>query len=81
MNILAIETSSRVGSIAILRDGQLIAEESNEPVRGHGRYLLREVAKVLDAASLLVVRKIENVYTNHKEEPRIPVVISQCGEY
>jgi tRNA threonylcarbamoyladenosine biosynthesis protein TsaB len=52
MNILAIETSSRVGSIAILRDGQLIAEESNEPVRGHGRYLLREVAKVLDAASM-----------------------------
>ena len=37
--------------------------------------------KVLDAASLLVVRKIENVSTNHKEEPRIPVVISQCGEY
>eukprot|EP00939_MAST-03C_sp_MAST-3C-sp1_P000729 g729.t1 len=36
--------------------------------------------KVLDPGSLLVVRKIENIETNHKEEPKLPVVIAECGE-
>ena len=34
--------------------------------------------KVLDG--LLVVRKIENVPTGPNNKPKIPVVVSQCGE-
>lgn len=37
--------------------------------------------KVLDPASLLVLRKIENIQTDPKSnKPKLPVVIAQCGE-
>lgn len=36
--------------------------------------------KVLDSASLLTVRKIENVSTDAKSVPKLPVVVEQCGE-
>ena len=35
---------------------------------------------VLDQASLLVVRKIENVPTGPGNVPKMPVVITECGE-
>ncbi|RYG66464.1 peptidylprolyl isomerase [archaeon] len=36
--------------------------------------------KVLDDASLLVVRKIENVPSGPNDKPKLPVTIEQCGE-
>ena len=36
--------------------------------------------QVLDGESLLVVRKIENLTTGAKAEPKLAVVISECGE-
>ncbi|CAN0051843.1 unnamed protein product [Phaeothamnion confervicola] len=36
--------------------------------------------KVLDAPSMLTVRKIENVGTGPGNKPRLPVVIAECGE-
>jgi peptidyl-prolyl isomerase H (cyclophilin H) len=36
--------------------------------------------KVLDEASLLVVRKIENVPVGGGDKPKLPVSIDQCGE-
>jgi peptidyl-prolyl isomerase H (cyclophilin H) len=29
---------------------------------------------------LLTLRRIENVQTGHKDRPKLPVVITQCGE-
>ena len=36
--------------------------------------------RVVDADSLLVVRKIENAPTDNNSKPKIPVVITECGE-
>ena len=36
--------------------------------------------RVLDAASMLVVRKIENIPTAAANRPRVDVVIAECGE-
>ena len=36
--------------------------------------------RVLDPASMLVVRKIENVPTGANNAPKVEVVISECGE-
>lgn len=40
--------------------------------------LLLTAGRVIDG--LLVVRKIENVPTGPNNKPKIPVIISQCGE-
>ena len=37
-----------------------------------------QTGKVIDG--MLVVRKIENVPTGPNHKPKIPVIISQCGE-
>ena len=36
--------------------------------------------KVADSPSLLVVRKIENVPTGSNSMPKMPVIITECGE-
>ncbi|KAH8091285.1 peptidyl-prolyl cis-trans isomerase [Aureococcus anophagefferens] len=36
--------------------------------------------KVLDATSMMVVHKIENVQAGADSKPKLPVMISQCGE-
>lgn len=36
--------------------------------------------KVLDEASLLVVRKIENVPVGVGNKPKLPVTVTECGE-
>jgi peptidyl-prolyl isomerase H (cyclophilin H) len=36
--------------------------------------------KTLDASSLLVLRRIENVPTGQLNKPKLPVVVTQCGE-
>lgn len=36
--------------------------------------------KVLDEASMFVVRKLENVPTGTGDKPKLHIVIDQCGE-
>ena len=36
--------------------------------------------KVLDATSMMVVHKIENVQAGTDSKPKLPVMVSQCGE-
>jgi len=36
--------------------------------------------KVIDTASLSVVRKIEKTQVDPKSKPKLPVLISECGE-
>ncbi|CAM9609482.1 unnamed protein product [Hapterophycus canaliculatus] len=36
--------------------------------------------KVLDPASMLTVRKVENVSTGANNKPRLTIVIQECGE-
>ena len=36
--------------------------------------------KVIDAPSMMVVHKIENVAADSNSKPKLPVVVSQCGE-
>ncbi|RLO04712.1 hypothetical protein DYB28_006221 [Aphanomyces astaci] len=36
--------------------------------------------KLLDSASLLVMRKIESVPTGPNNKPRTPIIITECGE-
>ncbi len=36
--------------------------------------------KVIDANSMLTVRKIENVPTGPNNKPKLAVIISECGE-
>jgi len=36
--------------------------------------------KVLDASSMMVVHKIENIPLGPDSKPSLPVLISQCGE-
>jgi len=35
--------------------------------------------KVIDVPSMMVVRKIEGLPTDN-EKPKVPIIISQCGE-
>lgn len=41
-------------------------------------FIITLTGRVVDG--LLVLRKIENVPTGPNNKPKIPVVISQCGE-
>lgn len=36
--------------------------------------------QVLDPASMLTVRKVENVSTGANNKPRLTIVIQECGE-
>ncbi|MEC8024289.1 MAG: tRNA (adenosine(37)-N6)-threonylcarbamoyltransferase complex dimerization subunit type 1 TsaB [Myxococcota bacterium] len=49
---LAIETSSRIGSIALVDGEHTLAQRSSTPERGHGRFILREVNEVLQQADI-----------------------------
>jgi len=50
MNILAIETSHLVGSVALARDGQIVAEESFQEGMVHGRELVPRLKDLVEHA-------------------------------
>jgi tRNA threonylcarbamoyladenosine biosynthesis protein TsaB len=52
MNVLAVDTSSHVGTVAVLSGGVLLAELHARVRATHGESLLQYVAHVLDAAGL-----------------------------
>ncbi len=51
MRILAIDTSTLVGSVALVRDGELISEWSASVRASHGETLLPAVQRLLEAAN------------------------------
>jgi tRNA threonylcarbamoyladenosine biosynthesis protein TsaB len=54
MLVVGIETSGRVGSVAVGRDGTVLAKHVFEPPRGHGGLLLSQVETVLEHAGIAV---------------------------
>lgn len=58
MLILALDTTSRAGSLAVIRDGELVHEMSGDPALTHGQRLPLEFARACEAAGVLL-RDIE----------------------
>lgn len=54
MRLLAIDTSTLVGSVAVVQDGELLAEQSASVRATHGETLLPAVERVLAQASLSI---------------------------
>ena len=59
MNVLAIETSGPIGSVAACRDDELLAEEQLEEGMAHGRLLVTLVDRVVTLAGWDKARDIE----------------------
>ena len=47
MMVLALDTTGRTGSVALWRDGRLVAARAGDPARPHGQRLPGEIAAVL----------------------------------
>lgn len=54
MIILALDTTTRAGSAAVLRDGLVVAEHSGDPGVTHGQRLPADLERVLDAAAVRI---------------------------
>jgi tRNA threonylcarbamoyladenosine biosynthesis protein TsaB len=52
--ILALDTSTRAGSAAVVRDGAVLAEVAGDPSLTHGQRLPGEVAHLLDEARVRI---------------------------
>jgi tRNA threonylcarbamoyladenosine biosynthesis protein TsaB len=52
MLILALDTTTRAGSTAVLRDGAVLAELSGDPALTHGQRLPGELMRVLEQADV-----------------------------
>jgi len=50
--VLALDTTTRAGSVAVVRDDQLLSEIVGDPSRTHGERLPRDLMRVLEAASV-----------------------------
>src|SRR5262245_32388526 len=47
MRVLALDTTTRAGSVAIVEDGRVVDERSGDPSRAHAERLPRELLDVL----------------------------------
>ena len=54
MNILALDTTRREGSVAVARDGTVLHESAGDPEVTHGERLPGDIARALAAAGLSV---------------------------
>lgn len=54
MNILALDTTSREGSVAVARDGTVLHESAGDPALTHGERLPGDLARALAGAGLSV---------------------------
>lgn len=54
LHILALDTTTRLGSVALARDRTLLAERSGDPTLTHGQRLPGDIIAVLDAAQLTI---------------------------
>jgi tRNA threonylcarbamoyladenosine biosynthesis protein TsaB len=50
--VLALDTTSRSGSVAVVRDGELVGEIVGDESRTHGERLPRDLMRVLDAVAV-----------------------------
>jgi tRNA threonylcarbamoyladenosine biosynthesis protein TsaB len=50
--ILALDTTTRAGSVAVLRDGEIVSEISGDPSLTHGQRLPTDLGRVLDTAGV-----------------------------
>lgn len=50
--ILALDTTTRAGSVALVRDGAVLIEQAGDGAVTHGQRLPRDVMRALDAASV-----------------------------
>ena len=54
MNILALDTTRRDGSVAVARDGTVLHESTGDPAVTHGERLPGDIARALGAAGMTV---------------------------
>jgi tRNA threonylcarbamoyladenosine biosynthesis protein TsaB len=52
MRVLALDTTTRAGSVALLEDGRVVEERAGDPARTHAERLPREVHALLDARGI-----------------------------
>ena len=52
MRILALDTTTRAGSIAVVEDARVTAEHSGDPARSHAERLPADILQVLQSVSL-----------------------------
>jgi tRNA threonylcarbamoyladenosine biosynthesis protein TsaB len=50
--VLALDTTTRTGSISVVRDDQVLSESSGDPSRTHGERLPRDLMRAVDVASV-----------------------------
>jgi tRNA threonylcarbamoyladenosine biosynthesis protein TsaB len=50
--VLALDTTTRAGSAAIVRDGAVVLEETGDPALTHGQRLPRDLIRLLDRAGV-----------------------------
>lgn len=54
LHILALDTTTRAGSVAVARDGLILADRSGDPALTHGQRLPADLMAALDAAHLSI---------------------------
>ena len=52
MLVLSLDTTSKAGSVAVVRDGTIVSELAGDPQRTHGERLPRDLIRVLDEAGV-----------------------------
>lgn len=52
MIVLALDTTTRAGSVAVVRDGEVMAEYVGDPTRTHGQRLPADLMRALERAGL-----------------------------
>ena len=52
MRVLALDTTTRAGSVALVEDDRIIVERSGDPARTHAERLPGEIVNLLDAAGV-----------------------------
>jgi tRNA threonylcarbamoyladenosine biosynthesis protein TsaB len=52
MHVLALDTTARAGSVALVTDGRLIVERSGDPARTHAQRLPGDILRLLDDAGV-----------------------------
>jgi tRNA threonylcarbamoyladenosine biosynthesis protein TsaB len=50
--VLALDTTTRAGSAAVVRDGAVVLEEAGDPALTHGQRLPRDLMRLLDRAGV-----------------------------
>src|SRR5579863_1136343 len=52
MHVLALDTTERAGSVALVTDGRVMVERSGDPARTHAQRLPGDILRLLDDAGV-----------------------------